>query len=114
MPELEGAEHLLDYLFRMRPGMANGMAYTSQTWQEIFAWSRLVKIPLSGWEAETLAQMSEAYCGQLAASSKKDCPPPWAKITEETIESRREAVASGILQAFRSASKQKPAKKRAR
>ena len=115
MPELEGCEYLLDYLFRIRPGVANGMAYTSLPWQEIESWARLVKIPLSGWEAETLAKMSDAYCGQLAASSKKDCPPPWAIITEKSIENNREKVANGLLELLRGNSKKpamKPAKKR--
>jgi hypothetical protein len=116
MPDLEGCDHLMDYLFRMRPGTSNGMGYISKTWPEIESWARLVKIRLTGWEAETLAQMSEAYCGQLAASAKKDCPAPWTIITEETIVSNRDKVATGIMAAFRGAGskKQQPAKKRAR
>lgn len=118
MPELEGCDYLVDYLFRIRPGVANGMTYTSLPWQEIESWARLVKITLNGWEAETLAKMSDAYCGQLAASSKKDCPPPWQEsieITEESIVGNRDKVAAGIMAAFRgSGSKKKPAKKPAK
>lgn len=114
MPDLEGCEHLIDYLFRLRPGTSNGMGYSSKTWPEIESWARLVKIPLTGWEAETLAQMSEAYCGQLAISSKKDCPAPWAIITQESIVSNRDKIANGLLAMLRGNKKQQPAKKRAR
>lgn len=114
MPETEGCEHLIEYLFRLRPGIANGMGYIGQSWQEIESWSRLVKIPLTGWEAETLAKMSDAYCGQYAISSKKDCVAPWSKMAERNIEVNRDKVAEGTLKAFERAAKKTPAKKRAR
>lgn len=116
MPETEGCEHLIDYLFRFGPGVANGMGYINASFAEIQAWAQLVKIPLTGWEAETLHKMSQAYCGQLSISSKKDCIAPWSSTTEETIVGRREIIATGIAEAFRSAGsvKQVTAKKRAR
>jgi hypothetical protein len=117
MPETEGCEYLIDYLFRFGPGIASGMGYVNATFTEIQAWSKLVKIPLTGWEAETLHRMSQAYCGQFSISSKKETPAPWSSIARESTESNREKVAKGTLDAFERAAKktkQKPAKKRAR
>jgi hypothetical protein len=113
VPETEGYEHLVDYLFRFGPGLANGMGYVSCSFSEIQAWSQLVRIPLNGWEAETLHKMSQAYCGQLSISSKRDCVAPWSKIGERTTQQDREKIAKGTLGAFERAAK-KPAKKRRR
>lgn len=113
MPETEGFDHLIDYLFRFGPGVANGMGYINASFSEIQAWAQLVKIPLTGWEAETLHKMSQAYCGQLSISSKKDCVAPWSKMAERNIEGNRDKVAEGTLKAFERAAS-KPAKKRAR
>ena len=116
MPETEGCEHLIDYLSSISPGMSLGMGYVNLTWAEIDSWARRMKIPLTGWESETLHRMSQTYCGQMSISSKKDCPAPWTATTEESIVNNRDKIATGILEAFRNAgsTKQQPAKKRAR
>jgi hypothetical protein len=113
MPETEGCEHLIDYLNSISPGMSLGMGYVNLTWTEIDSWARRMKIPITGWESETLHRMSQAYCGQMSISSKKDCPAPWSKMAGRSIEINRDKVAEGTLKAFERAAS-KPAKKRAR
>ncbi len=117
MPKISFGDYLVDYLLRIGAGIANGMGYVGITYTEIQAWAQLSKIPLTGWESETLHKMSQAYCGQLSISSKRDCLAPWSKLSERNIEANRDKIAKGTLEAFERAAskpKSKPAKKRAR
>jgi hypothetical protein len=111
MPETDGCEHLIEYLFRVGPGMANGMGYVCLTFCEIDAWARRTKIKLTGWESETLHHMSKAYCAQHSISSKKDAQAPWSAMAERQIESNRDRVSEGTLRAFEQAAKKDTSKK---
>ncbi len=110
MPETHGFEHLIEYLFRVGPGASNGMGYVGVSYPDIDAWSRLTRIPLTGWESETLKMMSDTYCGQKSISTKKDSVAPWSKLDENSLQSKRGKVAEGTAKALQHLAS-KPAKR---
>lgn len=73
MPELTGI------LFRAGPAMADDAKITAQ---ELTAWASGTGVTLSGWEFETILDLSASYVMQRYLSRKPSCPPPWtpAKI----------------------------------
>jgi hypothetical protein len=62
--------HLINYLFSISPGAV-------ATFQEIASWQTCVGVHLSGWEAQTIHDLSIRYINQQQESTKADCPPPW-------------------------------------
>ncbi len=62
--------HLVNYLFEMAPA-------TVATFQEINAWQQCTGTYLTGWEAQTIHNLSIQYVNQQTESTKADCPPPW-------------------------------------
>ena len=71
---------------------ANGLM--ALTWQELGSFSELSDANLTGWESETLINMSRAYTGSYHKSQEPDSPAPWVDDSPETIEQMRANVAA--------------------
>ena len=113
LPKVTGNEILIEYLLRIGQGLQTGMGLVNLPYSEIDSWCRLVKIPLTGWQIETIYLMSRAYVGQLLESKNRDCEPPYmAGIAKR--KKPVEDISEGILKAFESlaGSKNKRASRR--
>lgn len=102
LPETEGFEHLIEYLFRVGPVVQGGFGAVNLSFTEIDAWARRVKIPLTGWESETLHMMSKSYTYQHSISSKRDCPQPWISKAAVKTEKQQDDLGDEILKKFES------------
>lgn len=75
MPEVEGHDQLLQYLWEVGPVMSSTEPVT-QT--EIRNWMANTGRVLNGWEAQVLRNLSIEYLGQVEASRSLTCPSPYA------------------------------------
>lgn len=102
LPETEGFEHLIEYLFRIGAVMQGGFGAVNLPFTEINAWANLMRIPLSGWESETLHMMSKSYAYQHSISNKRDCQQPWTSKAAMKTEVQKEKLGDEILKKFES------------
>ena len=77
MPELPGAEHMLNHLWSAGPCMAGGMGPSPLSHVEIRAWQDNTGNLLNGWEADTLHGLSAAYTVELEAAKAPGRPAPY-------------------------------------
>lgn len=73
MPDMPGAEYLLERLFWGGPVKKDGPLEE----MDVEARGRLLGIEWEPWEAEALLRMSQGYFGEMQTASKWDAPPPW-------------------------------------
>lgn len=76
MPEVEGAEHVLGYLFEIGPVLVGSMGDTPLSHAEIAAWQRNTGVELSSWEARSMLRLSRDYLAQNQKAQKMDCKSP--------------------------------------
>jgi hypothetical protein len=72
LPTVDGAEHLIAYLFEVGPSEGGEVL----TFSEMAAWSALTGRELSAWEAQTLRALSAAYLAELQDAEHPARPPP--------------------------------------
>jgi len=92
MPEVEHAEHLLEYLQEFGPAYYGGGNVAPLPFFEIKAWSDSTCTPISPWECITLRKMSERYVRGHNDGGKLKSAPPWAPTTGFD----KEAIATGM------------------
>lgn len=101
MPELQGHEQVLSYLWDAGPVMAGGMAAAPLSHQEIAAWAANTHTPLTGWEAQTLRRASVEYAAESEAARDAARPMPYAAaLTHDeraATAARVEAAFAGLL-----------------
>ena len=97
MPDLEGGQHLLDYLEKeigfCLPGASGPVAIP---FTEIDSWSRLTQTQLSPGEALALRRLSRAWVDMFHEAKSPDCPMPWRPVVFD-----REAVSRGVASTLR-------------
>ncbi len=77
MPSVEGADHLIRYLWEIGPTMAAGMGAGPITHGELLAWQMLTGIKLEPWESRFLRRLSQEYLVESQRAEKRDARPPW-------------------------------------
>lgn len=102
LPPTAGCEYLLEYLFRIGTGKQTGMGLVNLDWTDIDAWCRRSKINLTGWESETIFQMSGSYVSSFLSGKEKSAQPPYGAPSKRE-EKTKEDISSGILKAFEAA-----------
>lgn len=74
MPEIEGHDQLLQYLWEVGPSMSGGSCLSHS---EIQSWQANTGRSLNGWESQMLRNLSIEYLGQAEASKAITCPSPY-------------------------------------
>lgn len=77
LPPIEYGQHLIEALYACGPTDREG---SPVSWQELESWSRMTRRTLTGWEAETVHKMSEAYAVQAIHAKEPNCLSPWKPI----------------------------------
>ncbi len=90
---------LVALLARVGPSMQSGNGPVPITAQELAAWTKGTGVDLSGWEFETLLDMSHAYTMELIAAADPTRAAPWTTAPDEE---RRAAIAKSTKTLFRS------------
>lgn len=93
LPETEGAEYLLDYLFEVGPMNTLGMGPSPITYTDIKHWSEITNTHISPLDAHLLRHLSREYVSQFNASKENNAPAP-ALEDQKTIEEQRSTVVS--------------------
>lgn len=100
LPEIDGAEYLIDLLREAGMFLSTGMGAVCLTWQEIHDWLEVTERKLTVWEKLTIKTLSEAYTNEFNQASAKDRPAPFIFIDEEAR--TRTTVANKLLSVLRS------------
>lgn len=104
MPDIDGAEYLVDYWQDLGMAQSEGGVPTPLSATEIAAWQQSTGNELQPWEFHILREMSRAYLRQLHESEKPECPPPYG---DPTALIDRETVGKKVASAFKSMIQQK-------
>lgn len=80
MPDIEGLEYLVEYLFRMGPASKDGPLEM----REVQSWAPVLTgyDEWPGWQAELFVRLSREYCGEQHRASKRDAEPPWPEAVK--------------------------------
>lgn len=100
LPEVEGGQHLINYLFEIGPVLHSGMEAVPITQLELRAWQDNVGIDLHPWEVRLLKHLSHVYLAETHRARKPDCPPPY--LPEDVSQQNRDAVARQVKNAMSS------------
>ena len=101
LPNLDGAEYLVTFLFEAGLVQSTGMGVNPLPWSEIESWLRVTQLNLSVWEKLTIKNMSEVYAGALSTSTKKDSVAPYTP-TDNALELDRGIISSRLKSVFAS------------
>lgn len=72
MPQLEGAEYLIGYLWEVGPTADSGPVAHG----ELRAWQASIGIVLQPWETRFLRRLSSDYMTESFRATKPNCPAP--------------------------------------
>ena len=86
---MPGHGQLLDYISELGYVSVSGLGPTPLSFQDIYYWSKLCGLSLSGWEVMALRKISAAYLDQTEKAKAALCPPPWQAETVATPEVRQ-------------------------
>lgn len=95
-PEIEGAGHLVGYLFQVGPSTAGEVV----TFQEIQSWAVQTGHVLNAWEVETLRRLSAAYLAEFSDAADEHRPPPSRSVDQPINHDDIAAKLAGILDQF--------------
>jgi hypothetical protein len=92
------ATRLLRYLAELGYTRSGGMGPLPLSYEEIAAWARLTRTPLSWWEVTTLRQLSCDYVDMLSrATDDRSLPAPYP---ERSAQAQSAAQRDTLLRSF--------------
>jgi hypothetical protein len=77
LPDISGAEYLIDLVYRIGP--------RAITWADLNAWCNRTDIQLTGWESETIKQLCDLYERSAIEYSDKDIAAPYKSQDKPTV-----------------------------
>lgn len=77
MPPVDGASHLIGYLFEVGPTLSGSMGEGPLTNLELRAWQEAGGFELQPWESRFLLRLSREYLMQGHLAEKANCEAPW-------------------------------------
>lgn len=103
MPVIEFSDILSEYLLEVGPANQTGMGLQPVNMTEVFSWTKLVGIDLTGWQATTLVQMSISYIeGQTLGEDRNSTAPfKTAEVNPETLAQGMDDIFAQINQSLR-------------
>lgn len=79
LPEIDGAEYLVNLLHEAGPVGSNGYGVEGLKWPDIYSWIALTGLFLCPWELRLIKELSEVYASEYNKSNGKDVPPPYSQ-----------------------------------
>lgn len=92
---MEPFGYIIETLSRIGVALNSGNGVHGLTWQEIDAFVARTGLHLTGWEAETIKQLSALYASSVLKYDNQDAPSPY-----RTEEERRD-IAKGMKSVLR-------------
>jgi hypothetical protein len=78
LPDIAGAEYLIELLHEAGPVGSNGYGVEGLKWSEIHSWLATTGLFLSSWEVVLLKQLSDVYASEYNKTNGKECMSPCA------------------------------------
>jgi len=91
------APHIVNALLDIGLVQATAMGAAPLSWQEIEAWQRLTRSPLSPVEARLIRRLSTEYLAESRRAESENCPPPWRAPTTQREVDTEEARLRMVL-----------------
>lgn len=82
MPDIEGAEYIVELLHEVGPVGSNGYGVEGLKWTEIQSWLALTGLFLCPWEILLIKQLSDDFASEYNKSNGKVTPPPFTSISK--------------------------------
>ncbi|WP_395391554.1 hypothetical protein WBP07_12880 [Novosphingobium sp. BL-8A] len=92
------APYLTDWLLEIGPAAPGGESAFG--FHEMVAWSHLIGVHLSPWEARTLRRLSRAFVNQAAEARDPACMEPRLKADQDSARKRVDEQFAGLIAAF--------------
>ena len=98
LPELYGAEYLVNLLHEAGPVGSNGYGMEGLKWSEIDSWLSRTGLFLYPWQVILIKEMSEVYASEFNKSNGVDCPPPYMHKppTKQEFDDKLTAIFMGM------------------
>ena len=77
LPDVNGADYLVNLLHEAGPVGSNGYGIEGLRWSEIYSWLATTGLFLEPWESILIKKMSDAYAAEFNRSNGKECAPPY-------------------------------------
>lgn len=97
LPELDGAEYIVNLLHEAGPVGSNGYGVEGLKWSEIHSWIAATGLFLSSWEVLLIKELSEVYAAEYNKSNGKDCICPTIPkvVNKQTLNDKMAAIFGG-------------------
>ncbi len=83
LPDVEGAEYLINLLHEAGPVGSNGYGVEGLKWSEIHSYTTLTGLFLCPWEVMLIKELSDVFASAYNEYNGKDCPPPYFATPKE-------------------------------
>jgi hypothetical protein len=98
MPDITGAEYMVDYWQTLGRCSSGGMGPVPLSATELRSWQEGTLTEIDSWEFSTLIEMSRGYVSSLLEGEKPETPPPYGDPVREFD---RESVSKKVTNAFK-------------
>jgi hypothetical protein len=95
------APYLTDWLFEIGPSAPAGMSDAPIDFRHMAAWTGLMGVDLTPWEARTLRRLSRAYVNQRDDARKLACIEPRMKVDQELAQRRVDDQFANMVRALK-------------
>ncbi|EJL21892.1 hypothetical protein [Novosphingobium sp. AP12] len=92
--------YLSDWLFEIGPSAPAGMGDAAIDFRHMAAWTRIMGVDLTPWEARTLRRLSRAYVNQREDARKPACIEPRLKADQVAAQKRVDDQFTAMVKAF--------------
>jgi hypothetical protein len=96
MPPVEGAPHLLAYLFEVGPALATGGGLAPVDDVALRAWQENTGITLRPWQIGVIRRLSRDYLDELRQAEERARPAPWKQDRSRPFVSQTQAAIRGL------------------
>lgn len=96
MPPVEGAPHLLAYLFEVGPAISSGGGLAPVDDVALRAWQENTGVTLRPWQVRILRRLSRDYLDELRLSEERRRQAPWRLDRSRPFVSQTQAAIRGL------------------
>ena len=85
-PDIYATRFYIDALWQVGPAEFGEYGSKQISWAEINNWNQAAELGLSGWELETIRDLSGVYAAWANKSRSPDCKSPLAPVVQQSAE----------------------------
>lgn len=85
-PDIYATRFYIDALWQVGPAEFGEYGSKPISWTELNNWNRAAELGLSGWELETIRDLSGVYASWANKARSPDCKSPLAPVVQQSAE----------------------------